>query len=89
MFFKQYYPKAEGRAPTHVFGNNDASNPTIEASLDVEYIMAIGSNVDTIVGLRRRAPIPRWRKMSPFSPGLRPSLTVLLMGLAHSPMSFR
>jgi tripeptidyl-peptidase-1 len=49
MFFRQYYPKAEGRTPTHVFGNNNDGNPTLEASLDVEYIMAIGGNVDTIV----------------------------------------
>ena len=49
MFFGEYYPIAKGRTVSKVIGPNDDSNPTTEGSLDVEYIMSIGGNVDTIV----------------------------------------
>jgi tripeptidyl-peptidase-1 len=45
-FFSQYYQKGKGRTAS-IVGPNDASNPTAEGSLDVEYIMAIGANVPT------------------------------------------
>ena len=48
-FFRQYYPVAKGRKVKRVIGPNNDGNPTLEASLDVEYIMAIGGNVETIV----------------------------------------
>jgi len=46
-FFEQYYTPAKGRAVHRVIGPNDASNPGIEASLDIEYVMAMGANVST------------------------------------------
>jgi len=46
QFFSNYYPKGKGRT-AKIVGPNDASNPTIEASLDVQYIMATGANVPT------------------------------------------
>jgi tripeptidyl-peptidase-1 len=49
LFFGNYYPSGKGRTVKEVIGPNDPNNPTLEASLDVEYIMAIGANVDTIV----------------------------------------
>jgi tripeptidyl-peptidase-1 len=48
LFFSQYYPKGKGRTVAEVIGPNDESSPTLEASLDVEYIMAIGANVRTV-----------------------------------------
>jgi len=45
-FFKKYDPASVSRNVT-VVGPNDASNPGIEASLDIEYIMAMGAGVDT------------------------------------------
>lgn len=46
-FFAEYYPKGRGRTVDFVVGPNDAANPTVEASLDVQYIMAVGANVPT------------------------------------------
>ena len=46
-FFKQFAPSESGKTFT-VNGPNTPSQPGIEASLDVEYIMSVGSNVKTI-----------------------------------------
>jgi len=45
-FWAKDYPKATGRKLTIVGPNNEAK-PGVEAMLDVEYITAIGGNVDT------------------------------------------
>jgi len=45
-FFDEYYKVAKGRKFT-VVGPNNAGNAGDEASLDTQYIMAIGSNVPT------------------------------------------
>jgi hypothetical protein len=45
-FFSSYYPAATGRVPT-ISGPNEPGSPGIEGSLDIQYIMSIGSNVST------------------------------------------
>lgn len=45
-FFAALYPIAKGRTPT-LLGPNDPTNPGLEASLDIQYIMAIGGNILT------------------------------------------
>jgi len=45
-FFKQFSPSEEGKTPTEI-GPNDSSNPGMEASLDIEYIMGVATNVPT------------------------------------------
>eukprot|EP00753_Platysulcus_tardus_P005849 PLAT13725.4.p1 GENE.PLAT13725.4~~PLAT13725.4.p1 ORF type:complete len:551 (-),score=292.13 PLAT13725.4:810-2462(-) len=46
-FFNSLWKPAIGRKVAQVVGPNQASNPGTEASLDIEYIMAMGSNVTT------------------------------------------
>lgn len=46
-FFQQEYPAAEGQKPT-VNGPNQPSNPGMEATLDIQYIMSMGAKVPTI-----------------------------------------
>ena len=48
LFFGEYYPAGKGRTVSEVIGVNNVHTPTIEGSLDVEYIMAIGANVSTV-----------------------------------------
>lgn len=45
-FFNQFDKEAAGRKPT-VIGPNDSGNPGVEASLDIQYIMAMGNGVNT------------------------------------------
>lgn len=45
-FFNQFDSEASGRTPK-LYGPNEPSNPGVEASLDIEYIMAMGNNVST------------------------------------------
>jgi hypothetical protein len=58
QFLEQYYTpsdltlfqqtfKLPVQAPVKVVGNNDASNPGVEAELDIEYIMGVANNVPT------------------------------------------
>ena len=47
-FFSWYYPEGKGNTCESV-GPNNPSSPTIEGSLDVQYIMAIGADVPTTV----------------------------------------
>ena len=59
-FFGTYYPAATGRAPT-IRGPNEPGSPGIEGSLDIQYIMSIGSNVSTSYVLtpgERPYPVP-------------------------------
>ena len=48
LFFGEYYAAGKGRTVSEVIGVNNVHSPTIEGSLDVEYIMAIGANVSTV-----------------------------------------
>ena len=43
-FFEQYDPSSKGRTAT-IVGPNEANNPGIEASLDIQYVMAMGSGI--------------------------------------------
>jgi len=45
-FYKKFYPVAEGRTVQKVIGPNK-KNAGVEASLDIEYITALGGNVPT------------------------------------------
>ena len=59
-FFGTYYPAAKGRVPS-ISGPNDPGSPGIEGSLDIQYIMSIGSNVSTSYVLspgERPYPVP-------------------------------
>lgn len=46
-FFQQYDPQSEGRTVNKVVGPNDAGNPGVEATLDIQYNMAMGANIKT------------------------------------------
>lgn len=45
-FYSKYDSEAEGRTPT-IIGPNQESNPGVEASLDIQYLTALGNNVTT------------------------------------------
>lgn len=45
-FFNMFDHEAKGRTPS-LFGPNTASQPGVEASLDIQYIMGLGNNVKT------------------------------------------
>lgn len=58
QFLEQYYTPSDltlfqqtynlpVQAPVKVVGHNDASNPGVEAELDIEYIMGVATNVPT------------------------------------------
>lgn len=45
-FFQMYYPAANGEV-LNIVGPNNATQPGIEADLDVQYIMSVGANITT------------------------------------------
>lgn len=45
-FQKKYDPSSAGRLPD-VVGNNDPTEPTLEASLDIQYLMSMAPNMTT------------------------------------------
>ena len=45
-FFTSFYPASNGKT-FNTFGPNVPGNPGVEANLDVQYIMAMGANVNT------------------------------------------
>lgn len=67
-FFKSFSPSEVGKTPSE-FGPNDSSNPGMEASLDIQYIMSVGTNVPTTF----------WSTagQQPFNPGNEPFLKFL------------
>ncbi len=45
-FFNRFYTPAKGRT-LYIIGPNNQNNPGLEASLDVQYLMAVGGNVNS------------------------------------------
>ena len=95
-FFQDFVPTAEGRKPT-VYGPNDAGNPGVEASLDIQYAMGVASHVPTDFfstpgqqpGSPENEPFLTWlTKLGGFSDGDLPQVVSVSYGAlgAHGRM---
>lgn len=47
LFYGHYYPEGKKDSPPTIVGPNDASQPSTEGSLDIQYLMSLASKIQT------------------------------------------